>query len=88
MRAPVRRPVVLQMLDETIEASESRPAKRHKPNAQVLSVSPRKQSRRPDFPGTSRGRGRPDANTPDDDVDQETCNNTHLPASKVACLCI
>src|SRR6266702_717454 len=95
MRTPVRRRFVLGMIDETIDlritASEpSPPAKRHKPNAPVLldSVSPRKQSRRPEFPGISRGRDRHDTNTPDDDVGQDTYSNTQSLASKVACLCI
>jgi len=87
------RPFVLRMIDEAITtASESsRPAKRHKPNAPVLShpVSPQKQSRRPEFPSTSRGRDFPDANTPNDDVDQDTCFKTQSPArnstSSVGC---
>ncbi|KAI9456678.1 hypothetical protein BJY52DRAFT_544693 [Lactarius psammicola] len=69
------RPFVLRVIDETIDlritASESsRPAKRHKPNAPV--VSPQKHSRRSEVPGTSRRRDRPDTNTPDDDVEQDT----------------
>ena len=90
MRTAVRRPFVLRAIDETIDLrmtapeSSSRPAKRHRPNAPVLSVSPQKQSRWPEFPGSSRGRDRPETNTPDDDVEQDTSSNM----SKVACLCL
>ncbi|KAH9001572.1 hypothetical protein EDB92DRAFT_2079603 [Lactarius akahatsu] len=86
------RPFVLRVIDEAIDlrttASESsRPAKRHKPDTPVLSnsVSPRKQSRGHDNPGPSRGRDGPDGNTPNDDVEQDTCSNTNNSKSSVEC---
>jgi hypothetical protein len=87
MRTTIRRPFVLETIDLRMSASESsRPAKRHKPNAPGLSdsVSPRKHSRRPEFP--SKGRGRPNTNTPDDDEEQDTPSNMQSLASKVASL--
>ena len=89
MRTNIRRPFVLETIDLRLSASESsRPAKRHKPNAASLSdsISPRKHSRRPEFP--SKGRGRPNANTPDDDEEQDAPSNMQSLASKVASLCI
>lgn len=70
------RPFVLETLALRMSASESsRPTKRHKPNppARSDSVSPRKQSRRSEFPG--KGRNRPNTNTPDDDEEQDISSN-------------
>ena len=76
MCATIRRAFVLETLALQKSASESsRPAKRHKPNPPVLSdsLSPRKQSRRSEFPG--KGRNRTNTNTPDDDEEQDAFSN-------------
>ncbi len=95
MRTIIRRPFVLEMINETLalrsRATESpRPAKRHKLNTPVLLdlASPQKQLRRPEVPGTSRKRDRSHTGSPDDDVERGTCSNTQPLASKVACLYI
>ena len=82
MCATIHRPYVLKTIDLRISASESsRPAKRLKLSAPVLSDSgsPRKRSRRSEFHG--KGRDRPNADTPDDDEEQDASNMQSL-ASK------